>query len=107
VPAHLVKSPALAACLSFLYPGLGQLYCGRVARGLVVILGPIVLLLVVLFSGAVMGLLAFLYVGILVFHVWQIYDAWQCALQTNATRARFSRPRRRRQGARRAHRARL
>ena len=37
-PAQPQKSPGIAAVLSFFYYGLGQIYCGRVIRGLLFIL---------------------------------------------------------------------
>jgi TM2 domain-containing membrane protein YozV len=31
------KNPILAAVLSFIFPGLGQIYCGKIARGIVIL----------------------------------------------------------------------
>ena|SRR3990167_2147284 len=31
------KNPILAAVLSFIIPGLGQIYCGKIARGIVIL----------------------------------------------------------------------
>ncbi|MGM0574872.1 MAG: hypothetical protein ACQEXJ_03955 [Myxococcota bacterium] len=37
------KSPAVAAALSVVFPGAGQLYCGRTGRGIGVFIGTVVL----------------------------------------------------------------
>src|SRR3954452_17168674 len=49
------RSPALAAILSFLFPGLGQIYAGRTRRGLLWAIPMLVVLVaavVVLLGGA-------------------------------------------------------
>lgn len=46
-----VKSSGVAMVLSFFYPGLGQLYAGRVGRGLVMFVTTPVVYLVAFFGG--------------------------------------------------------
>lgn len=58
------KSAGLAAFLSFLIPGLGQLYCGRIGRGILFFLGSV--------------LLAPFFIGIGIW-IWNIIDAYAVA----------------------------
>jgi TM2 domain-containing membrane protein YozV len=71
-------NPGIAAALSFVYAGLGQIYSGRVLRGILIACGfPVVLVLAV-----VAGLLSspfVLVIGAFAFWVWQIFDAFSCA----------------------------
>ncbi|HUG49185.1 MAG TPA: LCP family protein [Candidatus Limnocylindria bacterium] len=87
------RSPALAALLSFVFPGLGQAYAGHPGRGLVValpVLGLIALLLLGLVSGPanLLGLLlrqdvllalAAVNLGLLLYRVSAILDAYLLA----------------------------
>jgi TM2 domain-containing membrane protein YozV len=93
-----VKSPGLAACLSFLCPGLGQIYTGRVGRGITILVLPSFVLLLFVFAAAVpgRGLLTLLWLASLGFHVWQIADAYACASPAPAKAKPGRRPRRRR-----------
>ena len=97
-----MKSPALAACLSFLCGGLGQLYCGRIGRGLAIMLAPALLVLVIVLGGFPHpGLVIALYATLLAFWVWQLVDAYRCAERSNQGLTRTPRGRRRGSGRRR------
>ncbi|HWP35416.1 MAG TPA: hypothetical protein VNM66_07460, partial [Thermodesulfobacteriota bacterium] len=75
-----VKSPGLAAVLSFFLPGLGQIYNGQIAKGLVLFaVGPLFFLGVL--SWIVVGY--FLYVPL---WIYAIYDAYRSAERINAER---------------------
>ena len=100
-------SPGTAALLSVLWVGAGQIYAGRVGRGLLFMFGAPVLALVLLFvvGGAVLGLATgsagaagafalLAYPAALAYWVWQIYDAYACAQQAGGPSR--PRPRRRR-----------
>lgn len=70
------KSPEVAAILSFLIMGLGQIYCGEVGRG--------ILFFVV---GIVCAFLAAFVIGIpltLAWWIWNIVDAYRLAKRINA-----------------------
>ena len=74
-PNHQVKNPGIAAVLSFVWPGAGQIYNERIARGF---------LIMVALSMSV--LLMFFFVGFILFPViwaWQIYDARNIARELN------------------------
>lgn len=85
------KEAILAVILSVLIPGVGQIYCGKIGRGIgiLVLLGLLsVVSIVPLFfmmdpmSFNFAGFFAFnVVVSILAFiiYIWQIYDAYRCA----------------------------
>ncbi len=79
-----MKSPGLAAVLSFFLPGLGQVYNGRIAKGLVLfVLGPLVFL----------GVLGWVVIGYVLFvplWIYAIYDAYRTAERINAARGTTS-----------------
>ncbi|MCE5295900.1 MAG: DUF5683 domain-containing protein [Euryarchaeota archaeon] len=75
MPAKPTKSEGLAAVLSFLIPGLGQIYNGQIGKGLIMIIAAIVC-----------GVLMLLLIGIvlyLILWVWGIYDAYNTAKKIN------------------------
>ncbi len=37
LPQSEIKSPGIAAIASFVVPGLGQIYCGQIGRGIMII----------------------------------------------------------------------
>lgn len=80
-----MKKPWVAAVLSLFCPGLGQLYAGRPARGLVFLLVPLLLtvLMIGLVSaepaGLVLGLLALLLFAAPVFFLYVVIDAYRVA----------------------------
>jgi len=63
-----LKSPGVALLLSFLFCGAGQIYCGRVGKG------------ILMFVGAV--LLWFILLGWII-QIWAMIDAYQTAKQMN------------------------
>jgi TM2 domain-containing membrane protein YozV len=65
------KSESLALILSFLLPGLGQIYLGRIGRGLGFLIGAIVL-----------ALLTFGIGGFIIW-IWSIIDAYNLAKKHN------------------------
>ncbi len=71
------RRPWIAAVLSFLAPGLGQLYGGEPKRGLAVYLGFLAGLALFLLGGVpklFIGLIVFLVV-VLLFEIWAVWDA--------------------------------
>ncbi|MCE5295606.1 MAG: zinc ribbon domain-containing protein [Euryarchaeota archaeon] len=89
------KEPFLAIIFSFILAGLGQIYCGKIARGLVIMVISFVPMLYVMtfaLSGIMMdhedfmsAMWSFAIVMLLylVFWVWQIYDAYQLSVKWN------------------------
>jgi len=73
------KNPALAAVLSFLINGLGQIYNGEVGKGILIMVVQVVnALLTMILIGFVTGPIVF---------VWSIYDAYKTAERINAEAA--------------------
>lgn len=68
------KSPGLAAVLSFLISGLGQIYVGRIGRGIAILLGGIVIAAISFFL---------LFIPMIIYWIWNIYDAYKLAKQYN------------------------
>ncbi|HQN75853.1 MAG TPA: zinc-ribbon domain-containing protein [Methanomassiliicoccales archaeon] len=89
------KEAILAVILSVLIPGVGQIYCGKVGRGIgiLVLLGLLSLVsFVPLFF--IMDPVDFNFAGFfalyvllsmiaLIVYIWQIYDAYRCAVDCN------------------------
>lgn len=72
------KSPGVAAVLSFLIPGVGQMYNGQIVKGLVVMVVQVVnFFLTFVIIGFISGLAVWL---------WSIFDAYQGAENYNADR---------------------
>lgn len=70
-----MKDPGIAAILSFLYTGLGQIYNGQIGKGI----GMIVAYLV-------SWLLMFVAIGFIttpIIWIWGIYDAYKSAEKIN------------------------
>ena len=90
VPLRL-KSTVVAVVLSLLFPGVGQIYAGRVIRGL----GTVALLSLIGFAGysvySIMGLLLVIPYIIAIF-VWQVYDAYSLAKKYNEHTRTYARP---------------
>lgn len=77
-----MKSPGLAAVLSFFLPGLGQIYNGQIAKGLFFVV-----------LAAVFGWLTVVVIGFLLYPilwVYGIYDAYKTAERINAGRGTVS-----------------
>lgn len=54
-------------------PGAGQVYCGKIVRGIAIFLAGLLLDLVAIFSFGLLGIAA------LIFWLWNIYDAYSLA----------------------------
>lgn len=93
------KEPILAVVLSLIIPGLGQIYCGKIGRGIgiLVLLGLLsgVSLVPMIF---IMNPMSFNFAGYFAFtvvisilsiiiYIWQIYDAYRCAEDYNRASA--------------------
>jgi len=72
------RSPILSALLSII-PGLGQVYNGQMTRGLMFFVAVILLVPLIAWKGETR-----LYAGILVFWLWNIWDAYQLAQEKRA-----------------------
>jgi len=70
------KSDGLAAVLSFLWAGLGQIYVGRIGRGLAIMLLGILIVIIGFFT-------FFLLILVLVYWIWNVYDAYKLAQEYN------------------------
>lgn len=77
-----MKSPGLAAVLSFFWPGLGQIYNGQISKGLLFVV------LAVVFGWLMMVVIGFLLYPVL--WVYGIYDAYRTAERINAGRGTVS-----------------
>lgn len=74
------KDPAIAALISFLVIGGGQIYVGDITRGLIFLFGGYAVIIIGIFALAPwFGYLAFLAIG-----VYNIYDAYSLAKKYNA-----------------------
>ncbi|MCB2231813.1 hypothetical protein KQH82_13925 [bacterium] len=79
-PPVFYKNPGLAAVLSFFWMGLGQIYNGQIAKGVVFIIAYVI-----------SWLLIFVLVGIIttpILVIYGIYDAYTSATKINAELAR-------------------
>ncbi|HEX7126317.1 MAG TPA: hypothetical protein VF406_11215 [Thermodesulfobacteriota bacterium] len=77
-----MKSPGLAAVLSFFWPGVGQIYNGQIAKGLALVV-----------VHAVAWALVWVVIGVLlvpVVWIYAIYDAYRTAERINADRGTLS-----------------
>lgn len=69
------KNPTLAAILSFLINGLGQIYNGEIAKGIIIIVVQII-------NVALMSIIIGFVTAPIVF-IWSIYDAYKVAQRIN------------------------
>ena len=70
-----MKNAGLAAVLSFLFAGLGQIYNGSIGKGILMIV-----------LQAINGLLMFVLIGFITYPlvwIWGIYDAYKTAERIN------------------------
>ncbi|NLX47948.1 MAG: zinc-ribbon domain-containing protein [Euryarchaeota archaeon] len=87
------KDPLIALILSILLPGVGQIYVGRVLRGLLILLlvplfsvFPAILMFAVVSTGSVSGALmtgVVLVIVSIALYIWQIVDAYRLAEEHN------------------------
>ncbi|MGH9021451.1 MAG: hypothetical protein ACRDV0_10670 [Acidimicrobiales bacterium] len=85
-PVLGTKSEALAIVLSVLILGVGQMYMGKVGRGIGILLGGIFLAVVGIFTAGV-G-----YIVLLILFIWQIIDAYNLCKKYNAYLFQNGRP---------------
>lgn len=73
-----LKNSGIAAVLSFIIPGAGLIYAGQIGKGLMYfIIG-----LVLTFATAILILFA---IPLVIFWVWQVYDAYNITEDYNRT----------------------
>ncbi len=80
------RSAALAVVLSFFIAGLGQMYCGKVARGVGILVLSILMFLIFGFaagSNPNSSDAAFLFLLWILVYIWNIYDAYKLAGKIN------------------------
>lgn len=78
IPQYAIplKSSGIAAVLSFIIPGAGIIYAGQIGKGLVYFVIGLVLTL----ATAVLFVFA---VALIIFWVWQVYDAYNVTEEYN------------------------
>lgn len=72
-----LKNAGIAAVLAFIWAGLGHIYLGQIGKGILYMLVYIVLWVIGVFT-----LVGFILV--LIFWIWQLYDAYKLANEYNA-----------------------
>lgn len=94
IAAMPLKDTALALILSLIIPGIGQVYCGKVARGITILIVSILLVPILYLGYAILfvetesdmvlltGLLVACVVS-LAFWIWNIVDAYNTAKEYN------------------------
>lgn len=94
------KNPGIAALLAFIFPGIGHIYVGRIASGLVILAAYIILMILFIVSFS-LGFLTLgagfvftipLGIGILAVWAWQLFNAYNLAKQFNAQVERTGKP---------------
>jgi TM2 domain-containing membrane protein YozV len=78
-PVQPLKNPGVAAVLSFLFTGLGQIYNGQIAKGIAFVI-----------VGFLNWLLLFVFIGFItlpIFWIYNIYDAYKRAEMMNRRQA--------------------
>jgi TM2 domain-containing membrane protein YozV len=75
-PSSEIKSTGIAAIASFVIPGLGQIYCGKIGRGIMILIGAIICcLLIIVVIGIILAP---------IFWIWNVYDAYTLAKKINS-----------------------
>jgi TM2 domain-containing membrane protein YozV len=82
-PTVSPKNEGLAAVLSVVWSGLGQIYTGRLSRGIVIMIAGVMML----FISWIL-----LWIPQLLFWIWNIYDAYNQAKQYNRELTRTGNP---------------
>lgn len=73
----------IAIILSLLCPGLGQMYCTRLTRGLLILFS--LLISTIIFIGTFLYIIFPIYgIGIILAYFWQLFDAKNIATQMNS-----------------------
>ena len=98
-----LKDTGIALILSVIIPGLGQIYCGKVGRGISILVASIILAPIIYFftcavfvatesgAAAVIGLLAAALVGLVIW-IWNILDARDVAKEYNDHVSQYGNP---------------
>ncbi|MGP8139935.1 MAG: hypothetical protein ACLQCW_08985, partial [Methanoregula sp.] len=71
-----IKSTGIAVVASFFIPGLGQIYCGKILRGIGILIGAIICACLIII---VIGIILYP-----IFWIWNLYDAYTLAKKINA-----------------------
>ena len=74
----MVKNPILAAFLSFLLPGMGQIYVGKILFGLLLILLSFIISTLTIFLISIFGIILYVIIWL-----YAIYDAYTSAQATD------------------------
>jgi TM2 domain-containing membrane protein YozV len=82
-----LKNEGITALASAIIPGAGQIYVGKVKRGIALLIGNVILWMV---SGILFWFLA--WVPMVVLWAWNIYDAYNLAKQYNQAVRATGRP---------------
>jgi TM2 domain-containing membrane protein YozV len=70
-----IKSSGIAAIASFVVPGLGQIYCGQIGRGIMILIGFVIAcFMILILIGLILAPLIW---------IWNVYDAYNLANQIN------------------------
>jgi len=90
-PVLGTKSEALAIILSLLLAGVGQMYMGKVGRGIGILLGVIILGAI---GGAtiVIGIGFIIIIIVIIMFIWQIIDAYNLCKKYNSYLLQNGRP---------------
>ena len=72
-----MANPILAAIISFIIPGIGQMYAGDIKRGLIFLVIAIILFLIRNFANPFIGLI-FVVITI-IYNIYAAYDAYKLA----------------------------
>ncbi|MCL2890776.1 MAG: hypothetical protein FWF40_02650 [Methanomassiliicoccaceae archaeon] len=79
------KSEGVAAVLSVLWAGLGQIYVGRIGRGLAIMLAAFMIAFLSIIAIWFLPVLFIAGILALVFWIWNVYDAYKLAQQYNSS----------------------
>jgi TM2 domain-containing membrane protein YozV len=72
------KNPGIALLISFFLPGVGSLYAGKINTGVIILIGYVI--------SWVLTIIIIGFVGIFVFWVWGMIDAYTAAQAWNRAR---------------------
>jgi TM2 domain-containing membrane protein YozV len=72
----MAKNPILAAILSFLIPGLGEVYVGKIMIGIVLII------LALVFTAAIYMVSVYAWIAYIIIWIYAIYDSYTTAKAT-------------------------
>jgi TM2 domain-containing membrane protein YozV len=74
----MAKNPILAAFLSFLLPGMGQIYVGKILFGLLLILLAFIISTLAIFLISIIGIILYI-----ILWLYAIYDAYTSVQETS------------------------